>query len=102
MLLYRYRVYSVDQGSIWASLVAQTVKNLPAKKKKKNLPAKKKKKESACNVGHPSLVLGSRRSSGEGEGNGSPLQCTCLEDSMDRAACSSWGRKELDTTEQLE
>ena len=39
MLLYRYRVYSVDQGSIWASLVAQTVKNLPAKKKKNNLPA---------------------------------------------------------------
>ena len=37
--MYRYRVYSVDQGSIWAALVAQTVKNLPAKKKKKNLPA---------------------------------------------------------------
>ena len=33
--MYRYRVYSVDQGSIWASLVAQTVKNLPAKKKKR-------------------------------------------------------------------
>ena len=68
----------------------------------KESACKKKKKESACNVGHPSLVLGSRRSSGEGEGNGSPLQCSCLEDSMDRAACSSWGRKELDTTEQLE
>ena len=90
--MYRYRVYSVDQGSIWAALVAQTVKNLPAKKKKK---------ESACSVGHPCLVPGSRRSSGEGEGNGNPLQCSCLEDSMDRAACSLWGRQELDTTKQL-
>ena len=30
-------------------------------------------------------------------GNGKPLQYSCLENSVDRA----WGRKELDTTEQL-
>ena len=30
LLMYRCRVYSVDQCSIWASLVAQAVKNLPA------------------------------------------------------------------------
>ena len=45
-------------------LVAQTVKNLPA------------------NAGDPSLILGSERSPGEGKGN--PLQCSCLENPMDR------------------
>ena len=42
-----------------------------------------------------------------GEGNGNPLQYCCLENSMDWEApqslvgYSSWGRKELDTTERL-
>ena len=40
-----------------------------------------------------------------GEGNGTPLQYSCLENPMDggawQAACSPWGRKELDVTEQL-
>ena len=38
-----------------------------------------------------------------GEGNGNPLQCSCLENSMDRGALqagySPWGGKELDMTE---
>ena len=34
-------------------------------------------KESACNAGDPSLILGSGRSLGEGNGN--PLQYSCLE-----------------------
>ena len=37
-----------------------------------------------------------------GEGNGYPLQCSCLENSMDRGACqgySPWGHKESDMTE---
>ena len=36
-----------------------------------------------------------------GEGNGGPLQCSCLENSMDRGAWqgSPWGSKELDMTE---
>ena len=34
-----------------------------------------------------------------GEGNGSPLQCSGLENSMDRGACR--GHKELDTPERL-
>ncbi|CAI9159774.1 unnamed protein product [Rangifer tarandus platyrhynchus] len=41
-------------------------------------------KESACNVGDPALIPGSGRSSGEGNGN--PLQYSCLGNSMDRAA----------------
>ena len=53
-------------------------------------------KESACNVGD----LGSSSKSGRspGEGNGYPLQYSCLENSVHRGA---WGHKELDTTELL-
>ena len=39
-------------------------------------------KESACNVGDPCSFPGSGRS--PGEGNGYPLQYSCLENSMDR------------------
>ena len=39
-------------------------------------------KESACNGGDPGSVPGSERSSGEGNGN--PLQYSCLESPMDR------------------
>ena len=39
-------------------------------------------KESACNARDPGSIPGSGRS--PGEGNGSPLQYSCLENSMDR------------------
>ena len=58
--------FGVGQESNWASLVAQTVKNLPA------------------NAGDLGLIPGFRRSSKEG--NGYPLQYSCLENSMDREA----------------
>ena len=59
-------------------------------------------KESACNAGDPGSILGSGRS--PGEGNGNPLQYSCLENPMDREAW--WdtvhgGHKVSDTTEQL-
>ena len=41
-------------------------------------------KESACNAEDPGLIPGSGRSLGEGNGN--PLQYSCLENSMDRGA----------------
>ena len=41
-------------------------------------------KESACNAGDPSLIPGSGRY--PGEGNGNPLQYSCLENPMDRGA----------------
>ena len=50
-------------------------------------------KESACNAGDPSAIPGLERS--PGEGNGNPLQYSCLENSMDRP----WGPKESDMTE---
>ena len=41
-------------------------------------------KESACNAGDPSLIPGLARS--PGEGNGNPLQYSCLKNSMSRRA----------------
>ena len=48
----------------WASLVAQSVKNLSAMQ------------ETACNAGDPGSTPGSGRS--PGKGNGNPLQYSCL------------------------
>ena len=58
-------------------------------------------KVSACNAGDLCSITGSRRS--PGEGNGNPLQYSCLENSMDRGA--QWTivhgvRNELNMTEQ--
>ena len=41
-------------------------------------------KESACNVGDPGFIPGLGRS--PGEGNGYPLQYSCLENPMDRGS----------------
>ena len=41
-------------------------------------------KESACNSGDPGSIPESGRL--PGGGNGNPLQCSCLENSMDRRA----------------
>ena len=59
-------------------------------------------KASACNAGDLGLIPGLGRS--PGEGNGDPLQCSCLENPMDGGAW--WATvhgvtKESDTTEQL-
>ena len=51
---------------------------------RESFPGGSDDKESACNAGDPSLIPGSGRSSGEGNGN--PLQYSCLENSMNRAA----------------
>ena len=54
-------------------------------------------KESVYNVEDPGSIPGWRRS--PGEGNGNPLQYSCLGDPM--ADYSPWGGKESDTTERL-
>ena len=55
-------------------------------------------KKSDCQAGDESLIPGPRRS--PGEGNGNPLQYSCLENSMDRGAWSivheittGWGQR---------
>ena len=59
--------------------------------------------ESACIAGDLGLISGSGRF--PGEGNGYPLQYSCLENSIDRgtwqAGHSPWDCKESNTTEQL-
>ena len=49
-----------------------------------NLPHSSVGKESACNAGDLSSIPGLGRS--PGEGNGNPLQYSCLENPMDRGA----------------
>ena len=49
-----------------------------------DFPGGSDNKESDCNSGDLGSILGSGRSPG-GE-NGNPLQCSCLESSMDRGA----------------
>ena len=69
---------------IWASLVAQLVK------------------ESACNSGDLGSILGLGRA--PGRGHDSPLQYSCLGNPMDRGALggySPWCHRELDMTEWL-
>ena len=58
-------------------------------------------KESACNAGDPGLIPGSGRTSGEGNGN--PLQYSCLENPMDGGAwrATVHGVVESETTEWL-
>ena len=56
--------------------------------------------ESACSAGHLSSILGS--GSSPGEGNGYPLQCSCLENPHRQRGLvdySPWGHKESDMTE---
>ena len=59
--------------------------------------------ESACNAGDPGLIPGLGKYTGEGNGN--PLQCSCL-NSMDRGTwqipqIGHGSLKESDTTEKL-
>ena len=56
----------------------------PAEGKFEGFPGGSKVKASACKVGDPSSIPGLGRS--PGEGNGNPLQYSCLENPMDGGA----------------
>ena len=66
----------------------------------KGFPGGSDGEESACEAGNLGLIPGSGRSSGEG--NGYPLQYSCLETPMDRGAWQATAHKvaESDMTEQ--
>ena len=71
-----YQAKIISSKQIWASLMAQWLKNLPAKKKKK------KKKDLPANAGDTGSIPGPRRS--PGEGNDNSFQYSCLLDRMNR------------------
>ena len=53
-------------------------------------------------IGHDRATSLSLSLSCIGEGNGNPLQCSCLEESQERGSlvgCRLWGRTESDMTE---
>ena len=66
--------------SIHLFSVSVSLKNkfLRVNKECQGFPGGSGGKESACNAGHPSLILGS--------GNGNPQQYSCLGNPMDRGA----------------
>ena len=73
--------------SFWGSRGRLDLKKTKTKTKKHIImdhPGNSEGKESACNVGDMCSVSRSGRS--PGEGNGYPLQHSCLENSMDRGA----------------
>ena len=59
----------------------------------KGFPDDSDGKESACNAGDLGSIPGLGKS--PGEGNGNPLQYSCLEKSMDRGPCQArpWDHK---------
>ena len=78
---WRAAVHAVAKSqtrlSDWTELNTQALKG-------KGFPAGSDGKELACNTGDLGLITGLGRS--PGEGNGYPLQYSCLENSMDREA----------------
>ena len=67
-------ILEYDKGTFWASQVALVVKNLPA---------------NAGDARDKGLIPGLGRF--PGVGNGNLLQCSCLENSMDRGGLQSVG-----------
>ena len=66
------------------SLEPPTLLEAPSNKKQSFFPGGSNSKASAYNAGHPGSIPGLGRS--RGEGNGTPLQHSCLENPMDGGA----------------
>ena len=78
------------------------IKSFSKDYKSLGFPGGSEGKESACNVEYLGSIPGLSRPHGRVHGN--TLQYSCLENPhglKSRAGCSSWGRKESDTTLRL-
>ena len=78
----------------------RTVSELITVLKSESFPGGSDGKESACNVGDTGSIRGSEIS--PGEGNGNPLQYSCLENSIEKRSLvgfSPRGHKDSDRTE---
>ena len=71
----------LDETQTGIKIAGKNISNL---RYAEDFPGGSDGKASAYNVGDPGLIPGSGRSSGEGNGN--PLQYSCLENPMDRGA----------------
>ena len=81
--------YTYVLGSILGDGNIIRLTNLPTFIELVSFPGGSVGKESACNAGDPVGSLGQGRS--PGEGNGNPLQYSCLENSMERhEVTKSW------------
>ena len=88
----------MTEWQIWAELKSRRASMCPALK---GFPGGSDGKESACSAEDAGSIPGLGRS--PGEGNGSPLQHSCLENSMDKGAWRDMvhGVEESNTTEWL-
>ena len=76
---------SMDRGAWWATVHGVTKSQSQLSNfSSLHFPGGSAGKESACTAGDPGLIPGWGRSLGEG--NGYPLQYSCLKNSMDRGA----------------
>ena len=78
---YIVRNAGLDETQTGIKIAGKNISNL---RYAEDFPGGSDGKASAYNVGDPGLIPGSGRSSGEGNGN--PLQYSCLENPMDRGA----------------
>ena len=75
----KYKTFAMCQWLFW-NLYTLSLSNPP----NMGFPGGSDGKEYACSAGDLGSIPGSGRS--PGEGNGNPLQCSCLENPMDRGA----------------
>ena len=87
----------LDEAQAGIKTAGRNINNL---RYAEGIPGGSEVKASACNAGDSGLIPGLGRS--PGEGNGNPLQYSCLENPMDGLPCrlQSMGLLESDTTER--
>ena len=83
--MFHYLLYSLCHQYLEKCLIHSRCSiNIEGSQFIMGFPGGSDSKESACNAEDPGLISGSERF--PGGGNGSPLQYSCLENSMDRGA----------------